>query len=300
MVVRVVLLGTATGGGFPQWNCACPLCHAARDGELPCRSQECVAVSGNSRDWWLLNASPDIRTQLAAAAPLRPGPGPRDTPVRGVLLTDAEADHVTDLGVLRGAAELKVYAAPPVLEALAPLRAALDRYAVWHWADALTEGGFVLSGGLVVTAHPVGDRMPGCPRGTRGSAPWAIAYRVEDLATGGVLVYAPRVGVRSRSLDELLLTADCALLDGTFYAAEEMGTAVPDESGTAAGGQPGVTGEHGSLVALARHPGQGRIHSPPGGTDPLRAPVPTARRPVIVAGAGAGAEVLPDGAEFSV
>ncbi|MEE1664716.1 MBL fold metallo-hydrolase [Streptomyces sp. WAC07094] len=89
---------------------------------MPCRSQECVAVSGNSRDWWLLNASPDIRTQLAAAAPLRPGPGPRDTPVRGVLLTDAEADHVTGLGVLRGAAELKVYAAPPVLEALAPLR----------------------------------------------------------------------------------------------------------------------------------------------------------------------------------
>ncbi|MEE1664715.1 hypothetical protein RCR19_04200 [Streptomyces sp. WAC07094] len=107
---------------------------------------------------------------------------------------------------------------------------------MWHWADALTEGGFVLSGGLVVTAHPVGDRMPGCPRGTRGSASWVIAYRVEDLATGGVLVYAPRVGVRSRSLDELLLTADCALLDGTFYAAEEMGTAVPDESGTAAGG----------------------------------------------------------------
>ncbi|MET8640319.1 MBL fold metallo-hydrolase [Streptomyces sp. NPDC004675] len=294
MVVRVVLLGTATGGGFPQWNCACPLCHAARDGELPSRSQECVAVSGNSRDWWLLHASPDIRTQLTAAAPLRPGPGPRDTPVRGVLLTDAEADHVTGLGVLRGAAELKVYAAPPVLHALAPLRAALDRYAVWQWADALTEGGFVLSGGLVVTAHPVGDRAPGYPRDARGSAPWVIAYRIEDLATGGVLVYAPRVGARSQPLDELLPTADCALLDGTFYAAEEMGTAVPDEYGPAATGQPAGTGEHGSLVALVRRPG--RIHSPRGGTDPLPVRVSAPRRPVIET----GAEVLPDGAEFSV
>ncbi|MGW2551733.1 pyrroloquinoline quinone biosynthesis protein PqqB, partial [Streptomyces sp. NPDC001635] len=106
----------------------------------------------------------------------------------------------------------------------------------------------------------------------------------------------PTADSRQPTADSRQPTADCALLDGTFYAAEEMGTAVPDESGTAAGGQPGVTGEHGSLVALARHPGQGRIHSPPGGTDPLRAPVATARRPVIVA----GAEVLPDGAEFSV
>ncbi|MGW1005973.1 hypothetical protein [Streptomyces sp. NPDC002520] len=64
--MRVVLLGTAAGGGFPQWNCACALCAAARDGRLPSRTQECAAVTGNGRDWWLLNASPDLRTQLTA------------------------------------------------------------------------------------------------------------------------------------------------------------------------------------------------------------------------------------------
>ncbi len=127
--MRVVLLGTAAGGGFPQWNCACALCAEARDGKLPSRTQECVAVTGNARDWWLLNASPDIRTQLTATPALWPGPGPRDTPVRGVLLTDAEADHVAGLTVLRGAARLKVYAPAPVLAALTPARAVLDRYA---------------------------------------------------------------------------------------------------------------------------------------------------------------------------
>ncbi|MCZ0991005.1 hypothetical protein O1M54_45350 [Streptomyces diastatochromogenes] len=76
MIVRIVLLGTAAGGGFPQWNCACALCAAARKGTLPSRTQECAAVTGNGRDWWLLNASPDLRAQLTATPALWPGPGP--------------------------------------------------------------------------------------------------------------------------------------------------------------------------------------------------------------------------------
>lgn len=292
--MRVVLLGTAAGGGFPQWNCACALCTAARDGKLPARAQECVAVTGNSRDWWLLNASPDIRTQLAATAPLWPGPG-RSTPVRGVLLTDAEADHVGGLAVLRGGADLRVYAAPPVLAALAPLRAALDRYAAWQWADALTEGGFVLAGGLVVTAHPVGAKTPRYLAAAADDR-WVVAYRVEDLATGGVLAYAPCVGAWSPVLDELLGTADCALLDGTFYAADEMGTVVPGAAGQGAMGHLPVAGAQGSLVALARHPGPRRIYTHLNNTNPLLDPASAARQRV----AEAGAEVLADGAEFAV
>ncbi|MGI5441488.1 MBL fold metallo-hydrolase [Streptomyces shenzhenensis] len=133
--MRVVLLGTAADGGFPRWNCACPLCAAARDGKLPPRTQECAALTGNGRDWWLLNASPDLRTQLTATPALWPGAGPRDTPLRGVLLTDAEAEHAGGLTMLRGTPGLKVYAAPPVHAVLTPLRAGLDRYASWEWAD---------------------------------------------------------------------------------------------------------------------------------------------------------------------
>ncbi|MGI5516825.1 pyrroloquinoline quinone biosynthesis protein PqqB [Streptomyces sp. CA-106131] len=295
MVVRAVLLGTAAGGGFPQWNCACALCTAARDGELPTRTQECVAVSGNARDWWLLNASPDIGTQVTATTALRPGPGPRDTPLRGVLLTDAEADHSAGLTALRGAAGLKVYAAPPVLAVLAPVRAGLDRCAVWEWVDALTDGGFVLAGGLVVSAHPVGAEAPGYVAGAAPDDHWVIAYRVEDLSTGGVLVYAPRVGAWSPVLDELLTEADCALLDGTFYTADEL-DAIGGGPGKAAPGHLPVAGAHGSLAALARHPGPRRIYTHLNNTNPLLDPASAARRQVTEA----GAEVLADGAEFTL
>ncbi|WP_405884879.1 pyrroloquinoline quinone biosynthesis protein PqqB [Streptomyces sp. NBC_01136] len=295
--MKVVLLGTAAGGGFPQWNCACPLCAAARDGKLPARTQESVAVSGNSRDWWLLNASPDIRTQLTTTPTLAPGPGPRDTPVRGVLLTDAEADHVSGLVVLRGGSGLRVYAAPPVLATLAPLRTALDRYTPWEWADSLAEGGFVLSGGLVVTAYPVGAKTPKYVAVPAPDDRWVTAYRIEDLAGGGVLVYAPCVGAWTPVLDELLGTADCALLDGTFYAADEMGTAVRSRGGRqAAMGHLPVSGARGSLAALARHPGPRRIYTHLNNTNPLLDPASDARAWV----SGAGVEVLPDGSEFVV
>ncbi|MFD5074947.1 pyrroloquinoline quinone biosynthesis protein PqqB [Streptomyces sp. NPDC058371] len=297
--MRVVLLGTAAGGGFPQWNCVCALCAAARDGKLPTRTQECVAVSGNSRDWWLLNASPDIRTQLVSTGALAPGPGPRETPVRGVLLTDAEADHVMGLTILRGGPDLRIHAAPPVLETLAPLRAMLDRYARWDWADSLTEGGFVLSGGLTVSARPIGAKVP---KYVSAAAPpaaddrWVTAYRVEDLATGGVLVYAPCVAAWTPTLDGLLATADCALLDGTFYTPDEMGTAVRSSHGQSAMGHLPVSGRHGSLAALARHPGPRRIYTHLNNTNPLLDPDSSARAQVT----GAGVEVLPDGAEFTV
>ncbi|MFC5258306.1 MBL fold metallo-hydrolase [Streptomyces cinereospinus] len=216
--MRVVLLGTAAGGGFPRWDCGCAPCAAARDGKLPSRTQEAAAVTGNQRDWWLLNASPDIRAQLTAASALWPRPGPLPTPVRGVLLTDAEPEHVTGLTELRGGPGLKVYAAPPVLAALAPARDMVERYAPWEWYDSLPAGGFVLSGGLVVTAHPVGSSAPAYLPRRAADACWVTAYRIEDLATGGVLVYAPRVAARDAELAELVAGADCAVLDGELVA----------------------------------------------------------------------------------
>ncbi|MEU6666903.1 pyrroloquinoline quinone biosynthesis protein PqqB [Streptomyces sp. NPDC046727] len=294
--MRVVLLGTAAGGGFPRWNCACGLCTAARDGKLPSRTQECAAVTGNGRDWWLLNASPDLRAQLTATPALWPGPGRRDTPLRGVLLTDAEAGHVIGLSELRGAAGLKVYAAPPVRAVLGPARAALDRYAPWEWADSLADGGFVLAGGLVVTAHPVGTKIPAyAPARAPGPAgPWVTAYRIEDLASGGVLVYAPCVDGWSPALDDLCAEADCVLLDGTFFAADETGTAVRSGTGRATLGHLPVTGPGGSLAELARHPGPRRIYTHLDNTNPLLDPASPARAHVTEN----GAEILPDGAEL--
>ncbi|MGR3447901.1 MAG: MBL fold metallo-hydrolase, partial [Paracoccus sp. (in: a-proteobacteria)] len=91
--MRIIVLGAAAGGGLPQWNCGCANCRAARAGRIPSLSQSSVAVSADGRDWAILNASPDIRTQMAATPALHPT-GPRDMPMRAVLLTNGDIDHV--------------------------------------------------------------------------------------------------------------------------------------------------------------------------------------------------------------
>src|SRR5215212_6614920 len=105
------VLGSAAGGGFPQWNCSCPACRAVRDGSRPCRSrtQSSVAVSADYRRWFLLNASPDIRAQIESFPALHPRDD-RATPLQAVLLTDAELDHTLGLLLLREGRALELHA----------------------------------------------------------------------------------------------------------------------------------------------------------------------------------------------
>src|SRR5579859_1924966 len=97
------ILGSAAGGGFPQWNCNCPNCRGAREGSLPCqaRTQSSIAVSANYGDWFVFNASPDIRQQIQSFPPLWPRPQAPNTPIQGVVLTDAELEHSLGLLSLR-------------------------------------------------------------------------------------------------------------------------------------------------------------------------------------------------------
>ncbi|MEV5546042.1 pyrroloquinoline quinone biosynthesis protein PqqB [Streptomyces sp. NPDC052309] len=299
--MRVILLGTAAGGGLPQWNCACAQCAAARTGRLPCRTQDCVAVTGDDRNWWLLNASPDLRTQLLASPRLAAGPGPRDTPVRGVLLTDAEADHVLGLALLRGHAGLTVHASPPVMGALTdalPLRGLSDRYARWEWREGPGADGTALTGGLRVTGHPVGPKPPRYVGTASSDNRWVTAYRIEDTASGSTLVYAPCLAVWTPTLDRLLSGADCALVDGTFYTADEMGSGLGEQPGREqpAMGHLPVNGADGSLRRLAGHPAVRRIYTHLNNTNPLADPSSRARAHVCAH----GVEVLPDGAEFTL
>ncbi|KAA2263251.1 pyrroloquinoline quinone biosynthesis protein PqqB [Solihabitans fulvus] len=288
--MRVVLLGTAAGGGVPQWNCACGPCAAVRAGTLPARGQDCVAVSGNDRDWWLLNASPDIRTQLAGAARLAPGPGPRQSPVRGVLLTDGELDHTLGLLVLREGSGLTVHAPELVLRALTEdfaVRPMLDRYASWTWRVAPPGTAVPLAGGLRATAFPVGAKRPKYASTVDGD--WVVAYRIEDPAGGGVLVYAPCLGGWPDGFDEVVADADCVLLDGTFHGAGELGSTTGGPSGQAGMGHLPMTD---SLPRLANHPGVRWVYTHLNNTNPALDPASGER-----AGLG-GAEILPDGTEF--
>ncbi len=106
--LRILILGSAAGGGLPQWNCGCRNCVKARRGEIPSRSQSSVAVSADGEAWAVINASPDIRTQLAASPALHPS-GPRTSPICSVLLTNGDIDHVAGLLTLREQQPFSLY-----------------------------------------------------------------------------------------------------------------------------------------------------------------------------------------------
>lgn len=251
--MKVVLLGTAAGGGYPQWNCACDQCVRAGRGTSPARSHDCVAVSADGTDFYLLNAGPDIRAQVLATPELTAGPGRRQTPVRGALLTDGELDHTLGLMQLREAQDgLRVHAPPAVLAALQsafPLRPIVDSYGGWDWRPA-TEN-FEL-GGLQVRTHPVGTKQPKYARDLDHPGPWVVAYRLTDPQTGGVLVYAPCLATWPDGFDDFVAGASYALIDGTFYAPDEMSTAsgVSSAAQRRMGHLPIVD----SLPLLAKHP----------------------------------------------
>lgn len=245
--MRVRLLGTAAGGGVPQWNCACPSCvHVRLTGQH--RTQECAAVSANGTDWYLLNTSPDLRTQLITTPELTPGPGSRQTPIRGVVLTDAELDHTLGLFSLREAGSLDVYATGTVLSALEhhlPVRAmAGATFRELHYGRAVDIGG------LKVTAFALGDKQPRYVAAANGTD-WVSGLRINDM------VYAPCFGEWTAGLDEALDRARLAIIDGTFFSAAEM---------------PNVKGHlsiEDSLVHLKRFPGVEFRYTHLNNTNPL-------------------------------
>ncbi|MEU8636994.1 pyrroloquinoline quinone biosynthesis protein PqqB [Amycolatopsis sp. NPDC048633] len=264
--MKVILLGTAAGGGCPQWNCACRLCTAG----LPPRTQDCVAVSADGAGWYLLNCSPDIRAQILSTPALRAGPGPREIPLRGVLLTDAELDHSLGLLMLREAGGLPVFASDAVLSALSPFRGIIDGYGGWTSLADLP--------GLRVDVLPVSDKKPKYVSST-GDGPWVVAYRISDLSTGGVLVYAPCLKSWPSGFDSFVDGASLVLLDGTFYAPDEMaGVGGPDQ--LAMGHLP-ITA---SLARIAGRPGRWAF-THLNNTNPVLDPASAEHTAVLSAGA---------------
>lgn len=262
MFVRI--LGSAAGGGYPQWNCACPNCRRLRAGDprVRRRTNDSLAISADGRSWMLINASPDISAQIESFAALHPGPGIRSTPIRGILLTDAELDHTLGLLHLRQGAEMDVYATRPVLNALSgpfPVRHLLEPFAKFHWREAAVSESFPLFGEkLWITPLRLGGKPPrylfdsARLEDRPGDQPWVVGYRLWDAQTGGVTVYAPGVESWSEELEKHLQQADCVLLDGTFWQSDEL--QVLSAAGLAAAdmGHVPLTGPGGSLSRIAR------------------------------------------------
>ncbi len=249
MIVRV--LGSAAGGGVPQWNCGCANCSAARAGGRPRRTQSSFALSSDGERWWLVNVSPDVAQQIESYPPLQPR-GLRGTPIAGMLVTDANVDHLGGLAVLRQMGEhaFALYSSETVRSiareqpAFAPFLEAPHRWEIVPETEA-----FALDGRLVARRVPVSGTTPGYD-GRRALADAVIAFVVEDRATGGSVLFAPVFAACDAPLRRAIEGVQVAFLDGSFWSDAELGGVGVDKLARALGHAP-IAGPEGSLAALA-------------------------------------------------
>ncbi|MCH9672696.1 MAG: pyrroloquinoline quinone biosynthesis protein PqqB [Gammaproteobacteria bacterium] len=229
--MHVHVLGSAAGGGFPQWNCNCDNCARLRSGELNARprSQSSIAISANQRDWLLINASPDIRDQIAQFAPLQPSEGKRGTGIRAVLLCDSQIDHTTGLLILREGERLELYCSDMVYEDLTtgfPVLKMLDHYCGVNRHPIPIDGSSFKVDGLEdlrLTTLSLSSKAP--PYSPHREDPHPgdnVGLLVEDEITGHKLFYAPGLGEIEPHVLDAMKKADCLLVDGTFWTDDEM------------------------------------------------------------------------------
>lgn len=276
MIVR--LLGTAAGGGVPQWNCGCPGCSAARASpDTSARTQEGAAVGREGGSWALLNASPDLRAQLTAHDDLAPRPGTRESPVVDVVLTDAELDHVTGLLLLREAASApRVLATRTVLTALStalPLRQVLGAYARVDWCE-LDPGVpvSVADGAARVTALPVGSKRPRYARDVDLADGWVSALRLDDEHGLPRVLYAPCLAEWTAELTTAAAACETVVVDGTFWRDDELAGSVPSSRTAREMGHLAVAGPGGTLEHLHALTGRRRILTHVNNSNPVLAP----------------------------
>jgi pyrroloquinoline quinone biosynthesis protein B len=224
--VRVRILGSAAGGGFPQWNCRCAVCEAARAGvRARPRTQSSLAIRGDKGPWFLVNASPDVRQQLETLAPEQ-GVGVRRSPIAGVLLTDGEIDHTAGLLLLReSASPVQVFGDAGVACALRhgyPVLPILERYCGAQWR-MLEPGRARQLDQSTLSVEPF--RVAGdAPRymGPSDTPLQAIGFVFCDRASGGVLTYVPGLGRLNDRVRTRLARSDLVLVDGTFWCDDEL------------------------------------------------------------------------------
>ena len=230
--MKVMVLGAAAGGGFPQWNCNCHNCCGVRSGSIEAqpRTQSSIAVSADGERWILFNASPDIRAQLEANSPLQPKKGRRDTGIHGIVLADSQIDHTTGLLFLREGCPLSVYCTDMVAQDLStgfPIFVMLQSWdgGVSHTTVPIDGSAFHVSDieEISITAVPLEGKAP--PYSPHRHDPHVgdnVGYLIEDTHSQASLFYAPGLGQMSSVLLDMMGGADCVMVDGTFWSEDEM------------------------------------------------------------------------------
>jgi pyrroloquinoline quinone biosynthesis protein B len=280
-LIRIHILGSAAGGGLPQWNCACINCIAARAGKINPQTQSSIAVSGDSEEfqnWWLINASPDLPGQIEKTTRLQPGRNAlRNTPITGVLLTNADIDHALGLVLLRQQEKpLVVYATDETRAALTWLDRTLARFCGIEWRN--------VSSDFQPLKGNIGFRAIELPH--------SVAFQFLDKASGRLALIAPAVGELTRELSEGSGASDLILFDGTFWSDHELAAVRPGARSAREMNHLPING--GTLDFLRQSAAGRKIYTHINNTNPILMPESPERTQLEQA----GIEVARDGLEI--
>jgi pyrroloquinoline quinone biosynthesis protein B len=255
--MRLIVLGAAAGGGFPQWNSACPVGHRAwqRDPAAAWRTQCSVALSTDGERWTLLNASPDLRQQILATPALHPRRRPRHSPIGGVVLTNGDVDHVAGLLNLRESQPFTLYATGTILAVLErnPIFNVLHPELVQRRRLTLDQA-VQLDGGPAIVPFVVPGKVPLYLEGDA----LEIGAETEDVIglelharKGQRAFFIPGCAHLTPALADRVRGAALVLFDGTLWTDDEMIRSATGVKTGARMGHMSVSGPAGTLAAFA-------------------------------------------------
>jgi pyrroloquinoline quinone biosynthesis protein B len=303
--MRVKILGSAAGGGFPQWNCSCANCRRLREGKFKgnARTQAQLAWSSAPGQWTLLNASPDLRFQIEATPELWPQEGTRHSPIRDVIVPSAEVDQMLGLLLLREFHSFRIHTTPSIRRILTEdnsMFGVLARFAGQVcWNDIPLDQPFC-AGGARLEVLSLSGSFPGFVSSARlaelNPAEAVIGLLISPELGGGMLAFLPGAACVSDALLERLQTCDVVLFDGTFWSDEEP-SLIPGVTRTARQmGHLPVSGSGGSLERLAALRRARKIYVHINNTNPILDEESMEQRMVR----DAGWEVARDGMEITL
>lgn len=299
--MQVIVLGSAAGGGVPQWNCRCPVCRLAWAGDprVEPRTQSSVAVSADGRTFVVLNASPDIRSQIASTPALHPRDGSRDSPISAVVLTNGDVDHIAGLLSLREQQPFDIYGTSETLALLAQnqvfdvvSRTVARREVVGFGAP------FSPVPGLTLDFFAVPGKVPLWREDESLVIGEETGSTVGVIITGGGrrLAYVPGCAAVTPALRSRIAGADLLLFDGTLFRDDEM---IEAGVGTKTGARMGhlsMSGPEGTMALLADVPVARRVFIHINNTNPALIAGSDARQAVEAA----GWSLARDGMEFTL
>jgi pyrroloquinoline quinone biosynthesis protein B len=298
--LTAIVLGSAAGGGFPQWNCRCRVCELAWAGDprVRPRTQASLAVSANGEDWILINASPDLPEQVRRAGVLHPRNGTRGSPIKALLLTGAEVDQMAGLLSLREREPFILYATASALSVIEgnSMFGVLPPAVVTRQA-IVCGGSYALPGNLQAEFFAVPGKAPLYVEGEDPETMSETAGNmgVELLAGGARLAYVPGAAAVTAEIRRRLARADVVFFDGTLFRDDEMiATQTGSKTGRRMGHMP-IDGSGGSLRALAGLRAR-RIYVHINNTNPILVEGSPERAHVT----GEGWEVAEDGLEVAL